>query len=61
MGNSRINPDFGIENFYLKHEISLTRVHKTILLVTKVQLTLAISNSLISNNRLSRSENLFPA
>ena len=27
----------------------------------KVQLTLAISNSLISNNRLSRSENLVPA
>ena len=26
-----------------------------------IQLTLAISNSLISNNRLSRSENLFPA
>ena len=26
-----------------------------------VQLTLAISNSLISNNRLSRSENLVPA
>ena len=27
----------------------------------KIQLTLAISNSLISNHRLSRSENLFPA
>ena len=28
---------------------------------SRVQLTLAISNSLISNNRLSRSENLVPA
>ena len=28
---------------------------------TKIQLTLAISNSLISNNRLFQSENLVPA
>ena len=30
-------------------------------IITQIQLTLAISNSLISNNRLSRSENLVPA
>ena len=33
MGNFRINPDFRIENFHFKHEISL--LHKTILLVQK--------------------------
>ena len=37
MGNFRINPDFRIENFPIKHEISLVNlfVHKTILLCQK--------------------------
>ena len=34
---------------------------KAVYVMTFIQLNLAISNSLISNNRLSRSENLVPA
>ena len=44
-------------SLYLFLLLSLSRIHVRI----HLQLTLVISTSLISNNRLSRSENLVPA
>ena len=56
----RFNPFMSSELFYYNSSdwsISNSRVSGQFLLL---QLTLVISNSLISNNRLSRSENLVP-
>ena len=45
----------------IKHNMSRIDIFITFVTLHSIQLTLAISISLISNNRLSRSENLVPA